>query len=331
MNLNNLFDFSNKLLTIDNTFICIYEYDFYICILSINSVNFTYNYYSDEWLYLINYNYPYGGYYQFFVNNYNNIVSNINNFADILYLDKDVISLMTTFSRGAVHGYSGFYYTLITYLNNFENYKDKDIIMYKNSENGMLTIMQHLCNVGVITANIIYLEKDTKYKFKSVTYIPNKFHVFKPELELMVDNFIKTYKIINGITNHYEKICIIKTKKESSSLGIINNETVEKYCNKYNIHRIIPNNEIDKINLIYNCKILILSYGSCFFLNYVYISELCEKIIVVIQGAGQIDDYNHLNSITTSHFQGNIYHKYKNAIIKYVIVNNELDVDPNIY
>jgi hypothetical protein len=331
MNLNNLFDFSNKLLTVDNTFICIDEYDFYICILSINFENFTYNYYSDEWLYLINYNYPYCGYYQFFVNKYNNIISNINNFEDILYFDKDVISLITTFSRGSVHGFSGFYYTLITYLNNFEDYKNKDIIIYNNSENGILSIIEHLCNLGVITTNIIYLEKNTKYKFKSVTYIPNRFHVFKPELESMVDNFIKTYKILNKTTNNYEKICIIKTKKESSNLGIINNEVVEAYCNKYNIYRLIPNNEIDKINLIYNCKILILSYGSCFFLNYVYISDLCEKIIVVIQGSDQIDDYNQVALQHLSQFQGNIYHKYKNAIIKYIIVDNELNFNPNIY
>ena len=73
---------------------------------------------------------------------------------------------------------------------------------------------------------------------------------------------------------------------------------------------------------------MILNYGSTFFKNYVYISDICEKIIVVVNGDGYINDYNYLSSITSNKYQGIIYKKYKNAEIKYIIVNNDLPFDP---
>jgi hypothetical protein len=333
MNIINLFDFSDKSLTVNNTFICIYEYNFWISIISINTDNYKYNYYSDEWLYLINYNYPNVEYYYFFINQYNNIVSNIDKYKDIIYFDKDVISLLTTFIKGSVHGYSGFYYTLITYLNNLTKYENKDIIIYNDTESGILSIINHLCNIGVITTNIIKLEKNKNYKFKSVTYIPNRFHVFKPELEVMIDNFINKYNIVDVKTNNTnEKCCIIKSSISNTNItnnGVFDNNVVENFCNKYNIYRIFPFNEIELINLIYNCKLLILSYGSTFFKNYIYISDLCEKIIVVINGDCYINDYKRL-STTTNEYQGNIYNKYKNATIVYIHVNNDLNFNPII-
>jgi hypothetical protein len=304
--------------------------------MSINLDNLTYNYYSDEFIYLLNFYYPHHHYYNFFVNKYNYIISsNLQNLEDITYFDKDVVSLMTTFSKGSLHGFSGFYYIYITYLNNFENYKDKDIIIYKDIEPGFLSILNYLRNTRAINTNIIYLEKEKKYKFKSVTYIPNKFHVFKPELENMVDCFIEKYKIIGNKNNINQKICIIKSDISNTNIsgnGIFNNNIVEQFCNKYNIRRIFPKDEIELINLIYSCKILILSYGSTFFKNYIYISDSCEKIIVIIKGDCYINDYKNLCKPSPSlhQFQGNIYNKYKNAVIKYIFVDNDLKFDPNI-
>lgn len=374
MNINNMFDFSNKSIRVNNTVMCIYELAFYITIVAINDDNLTYNYYSDEWLYLINYNYPNAGFYNFFVEKYNHLITEIHS-NDVVYYDKHVVSLLTTFCRGSVHGYSGFWYSLITYINNIENYDELDIIMYKDCDAGMLSIVNHLCNVGVIIKPIIFLEKNVKYKFSSITYIVNDYHVFNGELEKMVTTFITQFfvshfvvdaqsnrskpyistppplsgesrSILNGnwckkyniIDPLYEKknhnICIIKSDKSNTNIsynGIFNDAVVEKFCNQYNIYRLFPSNEIELINLIYNCKILILNYGSTFFKNYVYISDICEKIIVVVNGDGYINDYNYLSSITSNKYQGIIYKKYKNAYIKYIIVNNDLPFDPFEY
>ena len=173
MNINNMFDFSNKSIRVNNTVMCIYELAFYITIVAINGDNLTYNYYSDEWLYLINYNYPNAGFYNFFVEKYNHLIREIHS-NDVVYYDKHVVSLLTTFCRGSVHGYSGFWYSIITYINNIENYDELDIIMYKDCDAGMLSIVNHLCNVGVIIKPIIFLEKNVKYKFSSIARICEK-------------------------------------------------------------------------------------------------------------------------------------------------------------
>jgi len=302
----------------------IQEFEFWISILSINSDK-TFNKYSDEWLYLINYNYP-NYYYDFFVNQYNTISNQLNE--DMIQYD-DVIQLMTTFSKGTVHGYSGFYYTLITYLNNIELYKNLDIILYKDCDYGMLSIINHLCNLGIIKNKIIFLEKNVKYRFKSVTYIENQHHVFNGNLENMVNEFIKKY-IVNDKVEEKTKFCILKSNTSLTNIsnnGIFDNDVVENFCNKYDITRLLPMNEIELINSIYKCKCLIINYGSTFFKNYVYISDLCEKIIVVVNGEHYKNDYFNLSSIIPNKYQGIIYKKYKNAEIIYVVVDNKLDFD----
>ena len=161
-------------------------------------------------------------------------------------------------------------------------------------------------------------------------YIENKYHVFRDELETMVTEFTDKY-IINSESCQNANLCILKSDASATNItnnGIFNNACVDAFCNKYNIDRIFPSNEIDLINSIYKCKTIILNYGSTFLKNYVYISESCERIIVIVNGLVYINDYNHLSSITPNKTQGIIYRKYKNAEIKYVIVNNELNFDP---
>jgi hypothetical protein len=155
----------------------------------------------------------------------------------------------------------------------------------------------------------------------------------------MVTNFIFKYiineslyyKINDKFLYKNNNFCILKSDISSTNItnnGILKNENVNKFCDKYNINRLFPSNEIELINSIYNSKILILNYGSTFFKNYVYISESCEKIIIIVYGPGYTNDYNHLSNITPSKYQGIIYKKYKNAEIKYILDDGELDFDP---
>ena len=74
-------------------------------------------------------------------------------------------------------------------------------------------------------------------------------------------------------------------------------------------------NEIDLINILYNSKIFIASWGTSFFKNYIYISDKCEKIIVLIFGNDFITQYN--NYIN----EKKLLCKFKNAAIIYHIVD----------
>lgn len=335
MNINNIFNFANKELISNNTLIKITEYEFWLSILSINCGDALFNYYTDEWLYLINYNYPNSDYYHYYITNYITTINELNNNKDdiVYYNNIHVLSLVVTFSRGSVHGYSSFWFTLITFMNDIDSYKNIDIIIYKDIDQGMLSIITYLCNKKLINNKIIFLEKNKKYFFSSVTYIKNEHHVFNNKLENMVFEFIQKYEFINKslyISNN-ECTLILKSNLSNTNIsqnGVFNDDIVNNFCKEYNIHRLYPSNEIELINNIYNSKIVILNYGSTFFKNYVYISDLCKKIIVIVNGNYYINDYNHLSNIITNKYQGIIYNKYKNANIYYIKVNNNLNFNP---
>ena len=72
------------------------------------------------------------------------------------------------------------------------------------------------------------------------------------------------------------------------------------------------------INRLNDSRIFVTSWGTTCFKNYVYVSDKCEKIIVMVL-SDFMDQYNHRlhhNSLTR---------KYKNASIVYHVVNTNLN------
>lgn len=335
MNISNLFDYCNNSLTIKHTVLKVLDVYFFSMILSFEFTTNLFNLYSDEFLYLINYNYPNHYYYNNYILQMNNLINN--KFIESkIYINEDVLQFFTTFSKGAVHGFSGLFNNLIIYLNNYESYKNLKIVLLKNSDTGIIDIINYLVYKEIIDyKKIIFIEKNTTYLFKSVTYIKNDYHCFNAELIPMANNFINNYLIFDNsnsintpIQNH---VCIVKTNKTNNITiipDIINDEDLIQFCNKYNYNSISNNLEIDKINKIYNCKTFIVSYGSAFFKNFIYISNKCEKIIVIVNGDHYKNDYNHLSSIITNKYQGLILNNYKNAKITY-LVRDDLHFNPH--
>ena len=82
-------------------------------------------------------------------------------------------------------------------------------------------------------------------------------------------------------------------------------------------------NEIHLIHYINQCENLIILWGTSFFKNYVYISDNCKKIIVlVMENSNFIEQYN-------CHKNNNILlKKFKNAEIIYKIIDSELNFNP---
>lgn len=332
MDINTLYNNCNTSLKSNDTLLYIMNHSVYLMIISFNYDN-TINLYADEWLYLIKYNYPFSVYYNNYINKANELISK-KLLLPKIYIKEDVLQLFTTFSRGSIHGFSGFYNNIIYYLNNYENLQHLKIIMYKNCQQGILDLLNYFCEKKLINSdNIIYVENDQLYCFNSITYIPNKYHVFNSEFIPIVDNFINKYLLLdfynNQVFNKNINTIILKTENTTnlSDNLIIKSSDVQEFAIKWNFNYVNNINEISMINTIYNSEILILNYGSCFFKNFVYISEICKKIIIIINTDIYINDYNHLSSITTNEFQGLILKKYKNAEIKYLIRDN-LDFDP---
>ena len=147
ININNLFNFCNESIDCPDVLFKVGEnFANTVLILAINNEhNFIYKY-SNEWLYLISNYYP-NDFYNHLINFYYGIV---NHKVNVHIIHDEAISFITSFSTGTVHGYSGLFYIISEYLNNIDLYKNKKILVLKNSQKGMLDIIEHLCNKGVI-------------------------------------------------------------------------------------------------------------------------------------------------------------------------------------
>lgn len=270
--------------------------------------------YSCEWLYLIKAYYPDAFFYKSIVTSYNQL---LNKTYDETHKDKKIIPFITSFSKGTTHGYSGLYCILNNYINNKEKYKDYYIAVYKNSQKGLLDIIHCLTDKKVIDkSKIIYLNKEIKYLFKSITFIPNKWHEIYSILNSscdyhsIYDNLIVKYFVdINYSTSH-ENVCLIKSFEDKNK-----EKNVERFSKLNNLYNINVNaiSEIQMINLIYHSKVFVCSWGTSFLKNFFYVSEKCEKIIVlVVEGISHIPQFIGMKN--------RLLKNYKNANIYYYIV-----------
>ena len=283
---------------------------------------------ASEWLCLIK------GYYAMRFHHYHHIVSQYNSIItsktlDLSYADCNVIPFITSFSGGTVHGYFGLFCILTEYINNFDLYKDHKILVYTNSQQGLLDIITHFVDINVINKEqVIYISSNKQYLFNSIKFIPNLWHVFPKNLKLeLIDKYIIDR---NKYLPHYDcdKICIIKSSisDNKSDSGIVDIEIVNNFCNKYSLSLLEPSkmNEIELINTINKSKMLVTTWGTAFFKNSVYISDNCEKIIVLVIGYEFIGQYNNFIRDQT------LETKIKNAKIEYYITDTNLNVDINI-
>lgn len=335
VNINNLFDFCNDSIICNDVIFRIGDsIGNTLLLLAIkNNDNHIYKY-SNEWLYLINNYYPVHNYYSSLINFYNII---INNKSDIQIINEDVLSFITCFSTGTVHGYSGLYYILSEYLNNIEKYKDLKIIVFKDSQFGILNIIEHMINRNLIDKNkIIYLSQNTTYHFHSITFIENKHHVFDSQLAYTVSNLINKYIIPDrndidyykslNLPDALDNICIIKGSNSHNVTndGVINNNIILNLSEKFKLTIVEPNiiHEVHLIHIINKCKFFVTTWGSAFMKNYIYISDDCIKIVVLI-----IMNTNYVIQYEGAKNSNNLILKYKNADIIYTMCDINLNVD----
>ena len=196
-NINNLFTFCNYSNNENNVYYYIKKEIIGNCILTLAIKDNKILVSSCEFLSILKHAYyPSNHIYTEIINCYNNISNNIiHNNINLSYINDDVISFITSFSTGTAHGYAGLFYNLIYYNNNYENYKNKKIIVYQNSQKGIKDIIEYLATKSVITNNIIYIEPSIIYKFNNMILIQNEHHGICDEFALIVSNFIEKYLI----------------------------------------------------------------------------------------------------------------------------------------
>jgi hypothetical protein len=236
------------------------------------------------------------------------------NIDNVIKITDNCLLLITSFSIGTGHGYSELYSILIKYFDLYPN-KELKIAVYKNSQKGILEIINHLFE----PSKIIILDASVVYNFTKLIVVPYKYSNFIMEFNDVLEPFIKK-NIINKelCFSCYDKVAVIKTEKDISvSKGRdFDYLSVCNYCKDNNIYLIncYELTEIQIANIIFNCKKLFLSWGTNHFKSYPYISDCCENIEVwVLNNSGYSYEYEREKKNNV------LIEKYKNAKLNYII------------
>ena len=335
INLENLKDYCSNSMESNNS--TIYRIDKplsnSVILLALDEVNNKIFKYSNEYLYLINYNLRKAIkgdknssiYYNEIINIYKNMVNSSKNEINSSYCDKKVISFVTSFSRGTVHGYSGLFCILNQYINNFDKLKDYYIVVWKKSQRGIIEIIKEYASKGIIPSDkIIYIDSNITYRFKSMNFIHNKWHNYlsfagQPnfKLDIIRNHLIDSKKYALDFCQ--ERICIIKSSASTNltQMGIVQQKTIEQFCKKYKLFQLEPANlhEVDFINKIHKAKILVVSWGTAWFKNQVYLSDNCTDVYVLVIGEIFHNQYKNFNNWITN--------KLRNTKIHYILLDND--------
>lgn len=281
----------------------------------------------------------YYGIYERIVNVYNYIVTQLSLPPLTLSLVSQqpyiyIISFVTSFSAGTVHGYTALFRMLQIYLiDEKEKYRSFKVVIYEKCQKGILDLIYHFIDLE----KIIILNSDTIYKFKSLTIIPNDIHEFFPNTEISknITNLINISIIYNLSTKiqvipsgTFDRVSLIKTSKASSitNLGVIpHDDNYESFINSHKLKEIEPgvtHDELDVIRLIHNAKYIVFSWGTAFQKNFVYISERCKLIYVLIpQDTIFLSQY---------HMTAKKYLSHKSANVVFILINDNNPIQ-NIY
>ncbi len=322
MNVSNLFDFStSENISINARYITHQPlHGNSNMVLAVNCDNKIMSF-SNEWTSLIRCYYDQGQWlcwYSLIVDFYNKMINECNP----IFINKKVIPLITSFSKGTVHGYAGLFSILKQYLDNIHENNDYHLLVYSKSQSGILEIINHFANKGIIDREkLITIDENQVYQFDELKIIPNQIHNYSPnEITESIMDFIGKHMIEQSIQNELnslfsnERVAIIKSHNSVQITGgnMPSYDDVVHFCNSTNSIHLEPGNinEVDLINRIYHSQYLITTWGTAFFKNMVYVSPKCKGILVIITSDywGQYE----------SHLNGNcLYQNIKGIPIHY--------------
>jgi hypothetical protein len=340
MEINNIFDYCVDDLTCNDAFYFI-DVEHY----GNTCINMAFNRegkllkYANDWLHLITgfYNELISGHSHIYNYTYHIIKDTYNKIMEIsneIFINEDIIPLISSFSVGTGHGYAGLFDMLFEYITNYDKYKNFKIIVYLKSQAGILEIIEYLCESGVIDRQkLIFIDSGIKYRFKSINLIKVNTHIFMP-------NDIKTSQISNFINETWvgnskftnNRLCLLKTtgSVNITNSALVNKDVVNIFCNKYNFINCSPGINFNENELIFqmkNCEIFITNWGTSYIKNYYYLSEKC-KYIIVFYDKSYFDAgvYPHKNTIWAEWCPN----YYKNAKILYQVIDQDILLNPEI-
>ncbi len=272
---------------------------------------------SNEWLYLI----PGGNGKQKAEDMKQHIIAHLQ---DVVVIHKKILPFMTGTING-LHAFCSIYYILFEYLYNKTKYEKYNIVVYSHLQQGVKDLVQFFID------DILYIDADIIYEFDEVCIIPCKLHSYfeniqiRDQIVFMIQDKILNsslltltkYQIDDTLKN--KNMCILKPQGAvgSSPLGCLKKTTIDFFVDKtgYMLVEPVDYNEIQLIQILQQCgTILVLSWGTVFQKNFVYIGDQVLKVIVLMTDRDCIHQYNDLKNRKI------LFDTFKNANFYYIQV-----------
>jgi len=231
-------------------------------------------------------------------------------------VEEDVIPIITAFPTG-VHAYVGILSILLNYFDNKVLLQGKKLLLYKNTQAGILEIINHLVSEKKLNeSDILYADPEVLYQFKSVTLIPNTLHSYFEDETIRdsISDFVSDYLKEEKPTS-LDNISILKHfgSGVTSNMGAIEYEVAKAFSHSMGYWLVEPKEvgELKVINYLSNATRVLFSWGTTFMKNFVYVSDTCTKIDVLVFGSSFRYEYD--NAVS----RGILPHTFKNATIHY--------------
>jgi len=227
--------------------------------------------------------------------------------------DEEVVSFISSFTNGTVHGYVAIYEFILHYL---KNNMTARVLLCTKTQGGIRQLVSHCIGED----KIITLDVGKTYQYKQIYFIPvTEMHFsdsFWKKNNHACMKLLVNPEFDNGGKHH---LCVMKTEECNTNVGVISVKDASAFCEKNNLYflRPVTHNEINTANLIWNCESIVFSWGTSYYKNLRYIGDKCKKIYVIVSD-GFIEQYN---SRKRPHFRPNshVYKTYRNADVKYII------------
>lgn len=192
------------------------------------------------------------------------------------YIKEKIILFNNTYSRGTTHAFVATYSYLYQYVTN--NYQDR-IAISEKAHKSVLELIEYI----IPKDKIFFLKDKTTYFFEDVKLLTNYGHYFTPKAIYAAQYLFKNFYVKD--VEPYRKICSIKTEKNNNltKLSFCTYQSALKFSKINGYTLLCPEdfNEVDWINYLYRAEEVVLSWGTSFTKNYIFLQN-CRKLTVLL-------------------------------------------------
>ena len=226
------------------------------------------------------------------------------------YIDEEVVSFISSFTNGSVHGYAAVWIFILHYLKNNLTHM---VLLSTKTQDGIRQLVAHCIGED----KIITLDTHEVYQFRRIHFIPvTEMHFSDTFWKKNNPSFVKL--LINPRFDNEGKsnLCLMKVNSATTGIGIIPLDQAKTFCHKNNLYLLRPfeHNEIETANLLWNCESVVFSWGTTYYKNLRYIGDKCRNIYVIITPGFIHQEYHPRKNRPDSH----TYKRYRNADVKYL-------------